>query len=269
MLSRENLRVTVNGGTLRPAFLSPGRTEHTDLAAELLRLVAGSVGRTRGEIDEGVGALAAGVRAPRAAHGLWEVLAGASRFATADPGGAAGCRRTVFAAAAGARAAGRFDRARVLAESAVRLGVPAVAVEDALYADLPSQDRLEVAADLDPIRLLERYNVRLVQGVLHSCVGFEAEADDDRPDTYQRLFAGLKENGLPFEAVSRREGNCRLRVAGPHSPTRRFGSAVARFFPALLSCREWRLASDLVWGKGRRHVRLVLSHEDGPGTAAV
>jgi predicted nuclease of restriction endonuclease-like RecB superfamily len=45
--------------------------------------------------------------------------------------------------------------------------------------------------------------------------------------------------------------------------TRRYGAAMARFVPALLACRGWRMRAEIVPGHARRPLHLDLTAEDG------
>src|SRR5260370_231924 len=74
-----------------------------------------------------------------------------------------------------------FDRMAVRREVADGLGMAAEAVDQGLFADLKSEQRLVRFKDITAERLLQRYNVALVQAVLLRSTGVRVEIRNEKP----------------------------------------------------------------------------------------
>src|SRR5262249_29865893 len=85
-----------------------------------------------------------------------------------------------------------FDRAAVLAQVADELGLPAQGVEDGLFADLKSEQRLVRFDDITPERLLQRYNVALAQAVLLRSNHVDIRIRGETPARYRQLLRLVK-----------------------------------------------------------------------------
>jgi len=62
------------------------------------------------------------------------------------------------------------------------------------------------------------------------------------------------------------DGGYRIRFDGPASvlrETRRYGVAMARFLPALIACRDWRMHAKLRLGRASLRLHLDLTDTDG------
>ena len=132
-----------------------------------------------------------------------------------------------------------------------------------LFCDIIECHRLrEFAGYADGAALLARYNVAQVQAALFDAVEMTVWARDDfktvlRYAKLARLLHTIRQDGD--------EGYV-MRFDGPASllrTTRRYGAAMARFLPALVACRGWRMHA-LVRRRGGGWVhRLELSPADG------
>jgi hypothetical protein len=160
-------------------------------------------------------------------------------------------------------------RAGALREAGAALGVSAEEAEETLYADLEANQALAAFAALPPERLLLRYNVALVQGLLLRADALEVRAPWPEPARLRQLFRWLKFFGLLFEA--HREGHgegapagggLRLTVDGPLSVLEhagRYGMNLAQFCAALLLWPgPWRLAARVRVGRRAQPAALEL-----------
>src|SRR5205807_10504223 len=123
-------------------------------------------------------------------------------------------RDLVFRAAAQHRAAPpgdclrpALDRAAVLEEVAGPLGLTPQQVEQGLFADLKSEQRLTKFKDTTPERLLQRYNVALAQAVLLRSTGVHVAIRGEPPQRYRQLLRLVKFHRLV----------CEMEKAGPDS----------------------------------------------------
>jgi hypothetical protein len=147
---------------------------------------------------------------------------------------------------------------------------PAEAVEAALYGDLEENQVLTGFDTLPPERLLLRYNVANVQGLLLRARRLELRAAWPTPQRLRQLLRWLKFFGLLFQAQAdapdTRAPELCLAVDGPLSVLEggtRYGLNLAQFFPALLLWdAPWRLRAVVrvgpSGGPGRPESELLL-----------
>jgi predicted nuclease of restriction endonuclease-like RecB superfamily len=271
MLTRDHAIVEYRRGLAHPDRLLRRDAQYVDHARRMLELYAAGAGRTRRELHREVeGILAHEPECPsRRVQSFCKLLDDASTFDRDRNGRASKLRLEVFGRAASLHPLveqpdALFERsaAAVKDQLARELGRPWEAIDAALYADvLDLQPLVTFEGYADPEALLSRYNVAQVQACLYAAehVTVEASADFATILRYAKLARLLHE--------IRRVGadHYRLELSGPVSvlhETRRYGVAFARFLPALVSCRNWRLRAR-VQTPWRTHAQLTLSSGDG------
>jgi predicted nuclease of restriction endonuclease-like RecB superfamily len=140
-------------------------------------------------------------------------------------------------------------------------------IEAALYSDVFEYHRLKSFEGYPtPESLLSRYNVAQVQVALFFATRLivHARADFQRIITHAKL-ARLMHDIRPTQNDGMGRGYT-IFLDGPASllrETRRYGTDMAKFLPALLSCRDWRLEADIQFKSFRRKLRLELSSTSG------
>ena len=182
-------------------------------------------------------------------------------------------RDAAFRAAAAIRqAAGddvmptRVDRAAVLAQIGTELGLTAAQVDQGLFADLKSEQRLMRFEDTTAERLLERYNVSLAQAVLLRASGVEIHIRGEKPAKLRQLLRLVKFHRLVCEAERGKADEHILKLDGPlslFSATQKYGLQLAMFLPAVLRCHDFDLTAQLRWGPKRLAKEFTLSQADG------
>jgi hypothetical protein len=142
-----------------------------------------------------------------------------------------------------ARDAERFDRSAVLAACAQRFGISAVAAEEHLFADLPSERRLRLPeTPPDPHLLATRTNLALAQGLLRLASEVILEIYGGaravvRQVCLRRLLCTVQR--VKPEGV-------RLNLSGPFSlfcHTTMYGRALASILPLLPWCERFELVA--------------------------
>ena len=177
-----------------------------------------------------------------------KLLDDASVYERDRRGQAARLRREVFRLAAPrhplVRAADRLfenGEARVKLEIAETLGRPWPDVEAALFADIIEFHRLErFAGFTDGRALLSRYNVAQIQAALFDAQIMSVWAAED----FKTILRYAKLARLMHTILRLESGEYLFRFDGAVSAlreTRRYGAALARFLPALIACRGWRM----------------------------
>ena len=233
-------------GVVTPRYLS-ARDEVWVRGA--LGLADGYVGRSAVERQRGLGpqvrALARrhGANA-RVADGVTHVLGRSYATEVASPLPPAEVRVVVFEEAA--RHA-RLDREAAIRRAATRLGLSPAEVERALFADRP-EERCVVAPPEAPeaAEVVEQYNLALVQGLLLRSEQVVVELREHvRAVVRFAKLAGL------LCTCSLGEAGTRLEVSGPLAilrHTTKYGHALARFFPAVVSTAGYRLEARCALG---------------------
>jgi predicted nuclease of restriction endonuclease-like RecB superfamily len=232
-------------------------------AERMLQVYRRGIGRTRRELHQSVqGIFANEPNCPqRRIDAFCKLLDDAATFERDRNRRAAALRREVFHLAAAGhplvrRADKLFERTEldVKTEIANRLGRPWGEIDRDLFADVIEFHALSKFDGFpEGAALLARYNVAQVQAALFDAVAMTIWATDDfktilRHAKLARLMHGITRTG---------EGQYRLRLDGPASllrETRRYGTAMARFLPALVACRGWRMHAVL----RRRTLNLAL-----------
>jgi predicted nuclease of restriction endonuclease-like RecB superfamily len=185
-------------------------------------------------------------------------------------GAAANLRRRVFRRAAEkhplvAQPQGLFEssEATVKAEIAAEIGLEWQQISEQLFADvLPFQTLMSFPGYASPQALLARYNVAQTQAVLYRAESLTVWASQDLKTILR--YAKLARLIHTIERES--EDHYRLQFDGPASSLRsttRYGVAMAKFLPALLSCRGWRLEAHIRGPRGRWTSRFLLDATDG------
>src|SRR5262249_22965665 len=148
-----------------------------------------------------------------------------------------------------------FDRAAVLREIADGLQMTPDAVDQGLFADLKSEQRLVRFDDISAERLLQRYNVALAQAVLLRSTGVTIQVRHETPQRYRQLLRAIKFHRLIAEWEKTGGDSYRLHLDGPlslFSATQKYGLQLALFLPVLLHCCDFELEATLRWGTDKR-----------------
>jgi len=118
-------------------------------------------------------------------------------------------------------------------------------IEASLFADVIQFHRLHKFEGFErPTDLLARYNVAQTQVALFDAVRMTVIASQD----FKWILRYAKLAGLMHTITRNSQGDYRFEFDGPASilgKTRRYGVAMAKFLPGLLSCKGWRMQAIL------------------------
>ena len=272
MLTSEHAIAQYDCGRILPDRLTR-KTHQAYLryAERMLWVYHHGVGRTRRELHQAVWNVFGGEEdcPVRRIAAFCKLLDDAAAFHHDTRGQAAALRREVFRMAAAqhplVRRADRLfehEEAKVKAGIAEQLGRPWAEIDRDLFADVIDFHRL-VRFDgyADAAALLARYNVAQVQVALFRAVSMTVWASDD----FKTILRYAKLARLMHTIAWDGHGRYRFRFDGPASvlrETRRYGVAMARFLPALVACRGWRMHA-VLRSRGRHTAALDLSSADG------
>lgn len=263
MLPPELTRARKREGKLSLSALSAAeRARAGELADVLLSVTQAAIGESREDVEARWAAVPVAAKERKLLLALTHLVEGRSEFTSPVSVEPEAVRRAVFERAAQRRAElppGRYlERSVVLDEVAAEMGVSAAELEDALYADLRSAQRLERCALPSASALVDEYELVQVQSVLLRAERIEAEVRAARPDAYRELFRKLKFRQLLHRIEPLEPSGYRLEIDGPMSlfgATTKYGLELALSLPALLACGSLRLKADLRWGKRREKLR--------------
>jgi len=206
---------------------------------------------------------------PRRIHAFCKLLDDQSTFQSDTRGATARLRLEVFTAAAACHPLVQqpdrlFEHEHIQAKNqiAADLNVSRDDLERRLYADvIPFQRLAAFAGYPDAAALLARYNVAQLQAALYRAQIVTVIATED----FKTILRYAKLARLLHEIETLGPSQYRMIFSGPTSElrqTRRYGVNFARFLPALLACRGWRMKAQLQtpWGTT---ATLQISENDG------
>jgi len=272
MLTSEQAIVEYDRGRAIPDRLVTNRHGHyRRYAQQMLDIYRTGVGRQRRELHRQVEAVFSDEPdcPTRRIQAFCKLLDDKSAYQTDPRGQASQLRMKVFSMAAGlhplvAHPDRLFEYGEMSAKAdiAEQLGLPWPQVEAALYADVMSFQRLESFEGYpDGEALLSRYNVAQLQACLYRAESMTVDASED----FKTILRYAKLARLLHEIRAVGPSRYRLRFSGPASVLRRtrsYGVNFARFLPALLACRGWRMSATIQtpW---KTTAKLELSDRDG------
>jgi predicted nuclease of restriction endonuclease-like RecB superfamily len=258
-----------------PRYIDVSDPGWREVAERFLTLFRGQEGRTRGELEEERSELFGDDPSQLVHQGLAKLLEDRCEFEIVSGHPPEAIRALVFRTASRHRLAiadpealieTRFDRDTVLREAACELSLTPEAIEQGLFADLKSEQRLVHFKDISAEHLLQRYNVALAQAVLYRCTRMHVTIRNEPPTRYRQLLRRIKFHRLICEMERVGENSWRLHLDGPFSlfsATQKYGLQLALFFPAVLLCRDFEVRAELSWGPQRKPKVFLASPSDG------
>jgi predicted nuclease of restriction endonuclease-like RecB superfamily len=275
MLVGKQVRVRFGRDRITPQYLDPTDTGWRDVAETLLTLFRGQEGRTRGTLEEDIKEAFGDAPGQLVHQGLAKLLEDRCEFDVVSGRPPDELREAVFRAAVehrrrpaadGALVAPPFNRDEVLTGVARAFEMSVEAVDQGLFADLKSEQRLVRFKDTTAERLLHRYNVALAQSVLLRATGVDIEIRGETPARLRQIFRQIKFHRLVCEVKPQGKKGVRLHLDGPlslFSATQKYGLQLALFLPVLLLCKDFTLTAVVLWGPQRKRRSFVLSSKDG------
>ena len=167
MLTKDLLRIRLNGDYLKPCFLDRNCAEWLDLAAELTGLYENGTGESAGTLDAAAEACVLRCADIKTARGLLKVIRARADFSgEGDDFPYQEERRALFLKTAELIRAQALPADVRAVRGAVFAGRPSPLDGQGLYSDLPENERLIRFRRTFPQEAVDRYNVGLVQGLL-------------------------------------------------------------------------------------------------------
>lgn len=267
MLSGNLLLASFRKDRAYPKFLK-GNDEEKALAANLLDILEHSPGETREMIEESLKEIPA--KNPKVAEGMAKILLDHAQFAQPEEGNPQELRSQVFDAAADYWTHRAQEATDLEAHRAQVLGPLGLAQPERLenplgwlFADLPSNQRLEAFEPFTPGQLIDRFNLEQAQGLLLKAVSLRLSISGRA--ALGPLMQRLKFFGLMFRVEKERQGILSLVIDGPTSVLenpRSYGLELANFFPAVFSLPgTWEVKAQIK-PQGKKGSFDFLVHQD-------
>lgn len=237
------------GDQIRPRYIDAEDEEYLRAAEDLLALFVAHEGRARAALEESLQEYVGTGTDYRILRGLIKLLTDRSEFETSAPAEPTEIRRVLFnKARAGHPLMNEDARAEVVAEAARELMCEPAALLDALYADLPENQRLTLFEPLTPTELLELYNVAQAQALLYRSVEMRLWLEPQPAEGFRELFGAIKAYRLIHTVKGNSGAGYEVRLDGPASifqRSQKYGIQMAVFLPALLLCKGWRMRAEI------------------------
>ncbi len=250
MLTRELAIATFENGELVPDRLSrKSDAAYIGFADKMLAIYRNGIGLTRRSLHQAVHRVFnEQVDCPgRRIQAFCKLLDEKSEFSKGDRRKIVQLRQSVF------RAATKFhplvverdalfesQESEVKRRIAREHGMDWPELHDKLFSDLIENHELKsFTGYADAVALLSRYNVAQTQVVMFDAVKMTVRATGD----FKQILRYAKLARL-MHRITKRSDHYRFELDGPASvlrSTHRYGIAMARFLPGLLSCRGWTM----------------------------
>ncbi len=273
MLTRELAIAEYDSGQIIPDRLTQNRHGHyVALVDEVLGIYRNGIGRTRRDLHRSVHAVFADELAcpVRRIDAFCKLLDEKSSFDRDRKMSAAKLRQQVFRLAGAhhplvqhADQLFESSEAKIKHEIANQLGKSWTEIERELFADVIEFHRLvEFDGYENGATFLARYNVAQCQAVLYDAISMTVWANAD----FKTILRYAKLARLMHTIERRSDGSYVFRFDGPSSvirQSRRYGVAFAKFLPALLTCREWKMQARIQHRRSSWQNYFRLSPADG------
>jgi len=271
MLTKEQVIFTFKGSEVHPDRLVKSRHQHyLSLAQRMLDIYRNGVGLPRKELHRRIDYAFDEIDdcPPRRIAAFQKLL---DEYATYESGKQWNTvRRKVYALAGDyypiriENTGGIFahDHIEVKTAIAEKLDLPWERIEANLFSDVLHFQKLATFRDdLQPQDLLARYNVAQAQGLLYWATQLDLTVRED----HKMVIRQIKLARL-IHTIERNQEGYRIVLDGPASvlqETRRYGSAMARFLPSLLACRDWQFTAHLKLKSNHFRHKFRLSSNSG------
>ena len=271
MLTRELAIATFDRGRLIPDRLTrKSHALYVDLAQSMLQVYQNGVGKNRRTLHNTVRQLFSGSDCPpRRILAFCKLLDDASEYADGDRGKTAKLRQSVFRAAAKCHplvtisdSLFEHDESEMKRRIAEEHGMDWPQLKDRLFADLMEYHVLKSFKGFERSEsLLARYNVAQAQVALFDAAELTVVATQD----FKSILRYAKLARL-MHRITKRSNGYLFEFDGPASllqNTHRYGSAMAKFLPGLLSCQGWSMVATIRASRFQGSLRLELNDKCG------
>jgi uncharacterized protein len=238
LLPERLLDLSIVEGAAIPNYLTPADHLWIELLLEELQACAGL---TRNETEIRLTLPQRATRSFQAFKAMRHILLQHCQFEVVSQVSPRQLRRLVFTEAAASRSQ---SPERAIERASAEAGISCAELKQALYADIPSERRLRLPDNLlSPTEMIERYNLRLAQGILKRTHHLEVCVRD----SVKAVLRAARLNGLLCHAESEAtHDGTSLELSGPLSilrHTTKYGHQMAKWLPVLMGTSGWSLTA--------------------------
>ena len=242
------------GDQIKPRYVDTEEEGYLREAEDLVALFAQHEGETRAALEESLLDYVGTGTDYKILRGLIKLLTDRCAFETQAPADPSEIRRALFLKAKESHPVVSEEvRAQLFAEAARNFACEPEALADALYADLPENQRLVSFEQISPPDLLDLYNVAQAQALLYRAVEMRLWLDPQAPEGYREIFGAIKAHRLIHTVHGNAREGYEVRLDGPVSifqRSQKYGIQMAVFLPALLLCDGWRMRAEIQAKRG-------------------
>src|SRR5918997_859665 len=243
------------GDQIKPRYIDAEDEEYLRAAEDLVALFESHRGRARAALEESLQEYVGTGTDYRILRGLIKLLTDRCEFETSAPAEPAEIRGALFLKARSRHPVASGEaRAELVGETAREFSCEPAALLDALYADLPDNQRLTLFEPLSAEELLDLYNVAQAQALLYRSVEMRLWLEPQPPEGFRELFGAIKAYRLIHTVKGNSREGYEVRLDGPASifqRSQKYGIQMAVFLPALLLCKGWRMRAEIQGRAGR------------------
>ena len=244
MLPSNLLTVWKRKGTIQPRYTKPS-TKNLQVASNLIEAYKHSVGEKKRALKKVAENLEDEGYDFHLVRGLSLLLDRRSVFKCTSQADPPEMRRKIFQATEKTGPATNSEQRKTIIENvASQLKISSEELEESMYADLDSELILQNFESIPPQELLEKYNLSLTQTLLFDSTELKFTVSDN----WQKIFFKAKRLGLIYDAY--KDNGFWVKIDGPGSLfklTRRYGTAIAKLLPAIISSAKWTVEAKILW----------------------
>ncbi len=244
MLPSNLLTVWKRKGTIQPRYAKLS-AENLQVSNKLIEAYKHGVGKKKSTLKTVADILEDEGFDYHLVRGLSLLLDRRSVFKCASQADPAALRQKIFQATGKNGPTTTMERRKTIIEKvATQMKIPSKELEEAMYADLESELILQDFKIVSAQDLLEKYNLSLAQTLLFDSVEIRFTVSGN----WQSIFFKTKRLGLIYDAY--KDSEIWVKIDGPASLfklTRRYGTAIAKLLPTIISSPKWTVEAKILW----------------------
>ena len=271
LTKKELLNFKKSKGRILPKFISSDNPELLQLAKSALQIFNNAIGMTRSEIEELIEQqLFIDMNVEEIfLKGLVKLLHDRLNYAEIIASDMNDFRHKLFSNASHLlKQNSEILLPDYLKNVATTVGKSIEEIQKILYSDLPENTKAISFKDIEEKKLLNRYNLALVQGLLfHSeSVTIEIEQHKNSKADLRFLLRQLKFYQL-ITYIKKENEKYYVEIDGPISlflQTQKYGFNLAAFFPNVVLLSKWKLSAHITISKSSRSEGILELSEKSP-----
>lgn len=243
------------GNQIYPRLLRPNDANYLRDAENLIAIFEAAVSKTRAEIESELEEYVGVGTDYKILRGLIKLLFDRAEFQTASIAEPAEVRRALFFAAKNFHPVLADNQNEVFSQVAADFNCQPEEIKNALYADLPAEQKLLEFSSISPPELIDRYNLAQAQALFYRCGDMKIWVEPQSASGYRQIFSAIKYFKLIHSIVGNPVNGYEITLGGAASifhRSQKYGIQMAVFLPSLLNCSGWRMRAEIDLKSGER-----------------